>query len=30
MVAIIVTAGWLGGDMVRFAERAFHTLTQLQ
>ncbi|CAN7147563.1 MULTISPECIES: type III secretion system export apparatus subunit SctS [unclassified Variovorax] len=30
MVAIIVTAGWLGGDMMRFAERAFHTLTALQ
>ncbi|ADU39142.1 type III secretion system export apparatus subunit SctS [Variovorax paradoxus] len=29
MVAIIVTAGWLGRDMIRFAERAFQVLTSL-
>ncbi|KWT98722.1 MULTISPECIES: type III secretion system export apparatus subunit SctS [unclassified Variovorax] len=29
MVAIIATAGWLGRDVMRFAERAFHTLTSL-
>lgn len=29
MLAIIATAGWMGRDVMRFAERAFHTLTQL-
>lgn len=29
MVAIILTAGWLGRDMIRFAERAFQVLTSL-
>ena len=29
MVAIIVTAGWLGRDVMRFAERAFQTLASL-
>ena len=29
MVAIIATAGWMGRDVMRFAERAFHTLTTL-
>jgi len=29
MVAIIVTAGWLGRDVMRFAERAFLSLTSL-
>jgi type III secretion protein S len=30
MVAIIVTAGWMGGDVMRFAERAFQTLALLR
>jgi type III secretion protein S len=29
MAAIVVTAGWLGRYVMRFAERAFHTLTML-
>jgi type III secretion protein S len=29
MLAIIATAGWMASDVMRFAERAFHTLTQL-
>ncbi|AKJ32085.1 type III secretion system export apparatus subunit SctS [Caldimonas brevitalea] len=29
MIAIIATAGWMGRDVMRFAERAFHTLTTL-
>lgn len=29
MVAIVATAGWLGRDVLRFAERAFHTLGTL-
>jgi len=29
MLAIVVTAGWLGRDVLRFAERAFHTLASL-
>ena len=29
MLAIVLTAGWLGRDVMRFAERAFHVLTQL-
>jgi type III secretion protein S len=30
MVSIVATAGWLGRDVLRFAERAFHTLSTLQ
>jgi type III secretion protein S len=29
MFTIVITAGWLGRDVLRFAERAFHTLSQL-
>ncbi|MES2250305.1 MAG: type III secretion system export apparatus subunit SctS [Pseudomonadota bacterium] len=29
MVAIIATAGWLGRDVMRFAERALQTLSSL-
>lgn len=29
MFAIVLTAGWLGRDVLRFAERAFHTVTLL-
>ena len=29
MVAIVASAGWLGRDVVRFAERAFHILSKL-
>lgn len=29
MVAVIATAGWLSRDMLRFAERAFQTLSSL-
>jgi type III secretion protein S len=30
MVAIIVTAGWMGGDVMRFAERAFQAIAVLR
>jgi type III secretion protein S len=29
MVAIVASAGWLGRDVMRFAERAFHILSTL-
>jgi len=29
MLAIVISAGWLSRDVMRFAERAFHTLTVL-
>ena len=29
LLAIVMTAGWLGRDVLRFAERAFHTVTTL-
>ncbi|AGU53183.1 putative type III secretion protein, HrpO family [Variovorax paradoxus B4] len=29
MVAIIATAGWMGRDVMRFAERAMQTLSSL-
>lgn len=29
LLAIVMTAGWLGRDVMRFAERAFHTVTTL-
>lgn len=29
MLTIVVSAGWLGRDVMRFAERAFQTVAQL-
>ena len=29
LLTIVLTAGWLSRDVMRFAERALHTLTQL-
>lgn len=29
MLTIVVSAGWLGRDVLRFAERAFQTVAQL-